>query len=390
MCKTDAHDCSPLAEEECFAPALTGPGTLAGRYLRSFWQPIYVSSELSAGEARPICVMGQRYTLFRSVNGEPRVVAYRCAHRGTQLSVGTVEDDCIRCFYHGWKYNGDGRCVEQPAEKVSFASKVRIASYPVQDYLGLVFAYFGEGEVPELQRFRDLEGSGILECERIACDFNYFNEIENAPDEMHVYFAHRGLLSHRGEVILPTISCEETEYGFVQYGVREYSPVTSWVTHILMPNCGEWLVPPDPEYRGPGGWRDSVYWWVPIDDFSHFTYNVRRVRISRERTAEYMEYQRRRRELLVGLPPPSEVASAVLAGKCRVQDVRRPDATWIQDHVAQAGQGVIADRSTERLGSSDVGVVLLRRLWNRELSALASGATLKRWVRPGSLNHMIY
>src|SRR5215813_3040234 len=83
----------------------TGPGTLAGRYLRMFWHPVYVGDRLKASHAVPIQVMGEKFTLYRGEGGTPYVVDFRCAHRGTQLSVGWVEGECIRCFYHGWKYD---------------------------------------------------------------------------------------------------------------------------------------------------------------------------------------------------------------------------------------------------------------------------------------------
>ena len=81
----------------------TGPGTLAGRYLRMFWQPVYVSEELKTGCAVPIRNMSENFTLYRGASGTPYVVDFRCAHRGTQLSLGWVEQEGIRCFYHGWK-----------------------------------------------------------------------------------------------------------------------------------------------------------------------------------------------------------------------------------------------------------------------------------------------
>jgi 5,5'-dehydrodivanillate O-demethylase len=82
----------------------------------------------------------------------------------------------------------------------------------------------------------------------------------------------------------------------------------------------------------------------------------------------------------------SEVAEAVLAGRLRIQDVEpRPDLVQIQDYVAQCGQGVSADRAHERLGRSDVGVILLRQIWARELRALAEGRPLKEWTRPTRL-----
>src|SRR5512145_761863 len=123
----------------------TGPGTLAGRYLRMFWQPVCCSHELAIGQTLPVRIMGEDFALYRGESGTPYLVAPRCAHRGTQLSVGSVEGECIRCFYHGWKYVGSGKCTEQPAEGQSFAEKVRIPSYAVNEYIGLIFAYVGAG-----------------------------------------------------------------------------------------------------------------------------------------------------------------------------------------------------------------------------------------------------
>jgi 5,5'-dehydrodivanillate O-demethylase len=120
-----------------------GPGTLAGQFMRRFWQPVCHAQDLPSGRAKPIKVMGEQFTLHRGQAGAPHVVAFRCAHRGTQLSTGWVEGDRIRCFYHGWTYDASEQCVEMPAEDPSFPPKVRIASYPTQEYLGLVFAYFG-------------------------------------------------------------------------------------------------------------------------------------------------------------------------------------------------------------------------------------------------------
>src|SRR5713226_7171098 len=98
--------------------------------------------------------MSEDFTLYRGQSGTPHLVAFRCAHRGTQLSTGWVEGDCIRCFYHGWKYDGAGQCVEQPAEDSSFPPKVKIVSYPTEEYLGLIFAYLGDAEHGDTGAFR--------------------------------------------------------------------------------------------------------------------------------------------------------------------------------------------------------------------------------------------
>src|SRR5262245_60715423 len=117
----------------------TGPGTLAGCFMRSFWQPVYRAKDLSPGQTKPIRIMSEDFTLYRGESGTTHLLAPRCAHRRAQLSAGWVEGDCIRCMYHGWKYDGSGQCVEQPAEDESFAKKIRIRSYPTREYLGLVF-----------------------------------------------------------------------------------------------------------------------------------------------------------------------------------------------------------------------------------------------------------
>ena len=102
----------------------TGPGTLAGRYLRLFWQPVFIGTDLPAGRAKPIRIMSEDFTLYRGESGQAHCVAFRCAHRGTQLSTGWVEGDEIRCFYHGWKYDGTGQCTEQPAEPEPFCRRI--------------------------------------------------------------------------------------------------------------------------------------------------------------------------------------------------------------------------------------------------------------------------
>src|SRR5690349_12789498 len=114
--------------------ALTGPGTLMGRFMRTFWHPVGVSAQLAPGRAVPFRIMNEDFTLYRGESGAAHVVAFRCAHRGTQLSTGWVEGDEIRCFYHGWKYSGEGECIEQPAEPEPFCQRIKIRSYPTEEY----------------------------------------------------------------------------------------------------------------------------------------------------------------------------------------------------------------------------------------------------------------
>jgi 5,5'-dehydrodivanillate O-demethylase len=153
--------------------AHTGPDTLGGKLMRSVWQPVSLSESVEAGRAIPIQIMGEEFTFYRGETGTPHLVAGRCAHRNTQLSVGWIEGDCIRCFYHGWKYDEDGQCVEQAVENPGFAAKVSIPSYPVQEYLGLVFAYLGEGEPPPMQRYPEFESGCVVDAVMMDVPYNF-------------------------------------------------------------------------------------------------------------------------------------------------------------------------------------------------------------------------
>src|SRR5581483_4425315 len=103
-----------------------------------------------------------------------------------------------RCFYHGWRYDASGQCVEQPAEPEPFCQRIKIRSYPIQEYLGLVFAYLGEGDQPPMMRFAEFEDSsrGILDQNASTTPCNYFNLIDNDP--IHIYFVHRTFNSDQG------------------------------------------------------------------------------------------------------------------------------------------------------------------------------------------------
>jgi len=384
MAATNGKATRQYSQQDYTDFAHAGPGTLAGEYLRRFWHPVCLARDLLPGRAKPIRIMNEDFTLYRGEGGAPHTVAFRCAHRGTQLSTGWVEGDCIRCFYHGWKYDGSGHCVEQPAEDAGFASKVKIESYPTEEYLGLIFAYLGDAErgdtgafrPPPLPRFPDFEGEGVLIAAAYTWPCNFFNNLENGPDEVHVCFVHRST-SLEAIAEVPQITAEETEYGLVQYGTRSDGEVR--VTPFLMPNILQFKTPADvPEF----GWLDVLGWRVPIDDTHHTGFRVFFAHLTGELARRYLADQEQRRARLAALPPGYQVAEAVLRGDLRMQDLGdRPDIVQIQDHVSQCGQGAIADRVNERLGRSDVGVILLRKIWARELQALAEGRPLKQWRR---------
>jgi 5,5'-dehydrodivanillate O-demethylase len=360
----------PYREADYIDLEHTGPGTLAGRFMRRFWHPVYTSEELKPGWSVPIMIMCEPLTLYRGESGDAHLVDFRCAHRATQLSTGWVEDDCIRCRYHGWKYDGSGQCVEAPLENPNFHRRIRIKSYPVQEYLGLIFAYMGEGTPPPLPHYHWFDQEGVLETKATPRDCNYFNELENDPE--HVGFTHRDPKLPRGEFNTGLKArFEESSWGIAQY--RTY-PTGYWVVHHGMPNIHS------TSSRGP-----ELRFKVPIDDEHHVSFMVALKLLTGEAAAQRREHHAAAERLAVAqIPVHDELLAAIFAGKVRLHDVDAdppPGISMInvQDEVTQIGQGKIRDRRQEHLGQSDAYVVLLRSIWERELRALAEGRPLKDW-----------
>ena len=364
----------------------TGPGTLAGRYLRSVWQPVYHSADLAPGRAKPLRVMGEAFTIYRGASGAPHLVDRTCPHRGMQLSAGFVEEDAIRCFYHGWKFASDGRCLEQPAEESRFAGKIRITSYPVREYLGLVFAYLGAGEPPEFQRFPEFEHfDGLLEIDSYLRECNFFQNLENSLDQSHIGFVHGTGAASFGNVLGRALKAEESEWGLTYTYTREDGQ--AFVVEFGMPNVVNLAtLPTDPEI----GFQEALHWWVPIDDLTHIQFSVRRAPVTGE-AARSVQERREARRSEIDLPH-QRVAEEILCGRLHIVDVdpKRCDIVRLQDDVAQVGQRRIAARSLEHRGASDVGVVAGRRIWQRELGAFAEGRRGKAWKRPAGMRPSVW
>jgi 5,5'-dehydrodivanillate O-demethylase oxygenase subunit len=367
----------------------TGPGTLAGRYLRMFWQPVALGEELAAGRAKPIRIMSEDFTLYRGDVGRAHAVAFRCAHRGTQLSTGWVEGDNLRCFYHGWVYGPDGQCVEQPAEPEPFCNRIRIRSYPVEEYLGLIFVYLGEGAPPEFPRYPEFEATPeLVLAGAFLRESNLVTHLANIFDHAHIPFVHgfrSGYRAGQGHA-------EESDWGVAERIEEKDGRVR--YSHFGMPNICELR----PNLQGG---RPGMQWGVPIDDRSHWNFHLRAGRTPEETAALRQD---------PGEDDPAvralirEQTHAVLAGKLTVEEAmatqgRRANII-IQDNVAQAGQMAaghhlnpqvaqmdaqqLLDPRAEHLGREDVGFMLIRTLWTRELRALAEGRPVKSWRHPGS------
>jgi 5,5'-dehydrodivanillate O-demethylase len=349
-----------------------------------FWQPIFVAAELLAGRPQTVRVMSESYTLYRGESGTPYLVSPVCPHRQTQLSLGWVENENIRCFYHGWMFDGTGKCVDQPAEPAPFCDKVPIQGYPTREQFGLIFAFLGEGEAPEFPRFPLFEKSpDLLWAESVTRHCNFFQNLENAVDTVHVGFVHRtqpGTID--GRIDSPLCFAEEGDWGVVYETKRKNGAHRK--TLIGMPNSFN-LILLSFEGDADALWQEAIQWYVPIDDESHRAFLVRRFLVDDAEAPRIIE---RIRATVAGRTANHvELARAILAGKIRLEDVDPASTDYfrLQDDIAQMGQGAITDRSRDRLGRSDAGPIMVRKLWTRELKALAAGKPLKQWRRAADL-----
>jgi 5,5'-dehydrodivanillate O-demethylase len=358
--------------------ARTGPGTPGGRFMRQFWTAVHRSQDLALGHAKPIRIMSEDFTLYRGATGAAQVIDYRCPHRGAPMHLGWVEGDDIRCVYHGWKFDGTGQCIEQPAEEAGFARKVRTRAYPTREYMGLVYAYFGEGEPPAFPPHPLPTSEGFVDvwyAEHVPC--NYLQCLENSMDEVHVAFVHRPGGSHAAIADLPAVSAEETQWGMIRYGTRRNGKVR--VSLHYAPAVTRVVVPPLAGMDGIGGWVEIYFHFTPVDDENHLWLITSHVPLT---GADADAYRAKRAEYwrkVAEARPARELALELIQGQHRYDDVRHPDLAIVQDIAVQAGQGVIADRDNEHLGRSDAAIILWRKILGRELRAFAEGKPAKRW-----------
>ena len=351
----------------------TGPGTLAGRYLRRSWQPVYVAEKLPQGRIAPIRILGEELALYRGESGTARIISNECPHRLTRLHIGWIEGETIRCRYHGWRFDESGQCVEQPAEPKPFCDRVKkLASYPTHEAHGLIFAYLGEGASPAFPPLPGLEDGAregwtvSASAEMIPC--NWFQSAENIMDDVHVNFAHRDhLVNTAARPFVPTKTwAQETPFGLTQF--QERGEQTDKI-HFTMPNQCFLAHQLRSARDDKPFWFKALFWYVPIDDESHLHILI-------------MVYHTKRRERPEATPIHEEI-EAILSGRKTWEDVaKHPNIIRIQDGVSICGQGKIEDRSREQLGRSDAALAMLRRMWRRELELLAAGQQVTQFGTP--------
>lgn len=358
----------------------TGAGTPMGELLRRYWQPCFPSSQLTSDRPRRVRVLGEDLILFRDKQGRAGLMHEHCCHRGASLFYGRVEEDGIRCCYHGWKFDTQGHCLVQPAEADGGRTrhKFRQPWYSVEERYGLVYAYMGPPDKkPVLTRwkqFEDLEPDEIIEVrwwpgyganKKIPrydiqpLDFNWLLAFEQPMDGVHLpwlHFHHSGdqftgvkLTAESGELppyaridgIAGEVVAERTTLGVSQGFPMPGPDGRLWFgrNEAIVPNIA--VIP---------GFIDMMY-IVPMDDSHCLSFMLWRSKKGQQR-ALITEWH---------------------DGKTWDEMTEEEHQLSPGDYEAQSSIGVVPAHSREHLSPGDTAVIMLRRRLEEAIDDVAAG-----------------
>ena len=386
---------------------LVGPGTPMGELMRRYWQPIAGVAELKKNPTKAVRLLGEDLVLYRDMGGRLGLIEASCAHRRVNMLFGIPEEQGLRCPYHGWLYDETGQCLEMPGEvpDSTFPSRVKLKAYPVQSLGGLVFAYLGPAPAPLLPHYYPFVEEGRVRSigwTVVTC--NWLQIMENSLDPIHGEYLHGyfsryvmerlGVVRDRGDVYgkramepNPSVeywrkggmgmrhlsaSCSRFEYGVLKHRLLEGETVEDskgWqIGHpVIFPNLE----------CGTGGHGFQIR--VPIDD-THTYY----VYYSSDLPREGEEPDQAEEDIPVYHVP--------IAG---VDDEGLPiwgqlDNNSGQDHFAWTSQGPRMQRNKEKLGQTDVGLILFRRMLSEQMDVVEDGGEPMNVVRDPSKNDIIW
>jgi 5,5'-dehydrodivanillate O-demethylase len=353
-----------------------GLGTPMGALLRRYWHPIATLPELMTEPVLAVTLLGENLALYRTPGGELGLVAQRCPHRGASLAYGIPEDDGLRCAYHGWKFDTGGSCLEQPAEPgdSTFRDRVHIPAYPVQEMGGLIWAYLGPDPAPLLPRF-DLFVRDDLEREigitRLPC--NWLQIMENSLDPVHLEYLHSVYMNYVLKRQGKPPASQTKHHDRIAFDVFEYGIIKRRLWVGDSEDSDEWQVGHPilfPNILSVGDAGSSQFQIrVPIDD-TH-TYHV----------------WYRTRACSDSAPRQSPADIPVLDYAYKNEDGRLVvDTVSGQDMMVWVTQGPISDRTSERLGTSDKGVILYRGLLEEQMLKVERGEDPMAVVRDPTKN----
>ncbi|HTY78249.1 MAG TPA: Rieske 2Fe-2S domain-containing protein [Candidatus Bathyarchaeia archaeon] len=375
-------------------------GTPMGDTMRRYWMPALLGRELPEPDGAPVRVrlLGEDLIAFRDSEGRVGLLDEFCPHRRASLFFGRNEECGLRCVYHGWKFDTDGRCVDmmnEPAE-LQFKDKIAITSYPTVEVGGVVWAYLGPAErrpaAPDFAWTR-VPPSRVT-VSKVIQETNWLQGLEGGIDTSHAPIMHRLLTSNssrpgfkpdnpfvRGKA--PTLALDVTDYGYRYAGIRPLGENIHVRTyHFIMPFH---QIRPS---RSEGGVPlVAGHMWVPIDDLNTMVYNWEYSTTEAPLTDE----DRLERRLGNG---PLDVDQTTFRSKRnrgnnylldrqvqKTESFTGIDGINTQDRAIQESMGPIVDRSREHLGPADRAVIQARRLLLEAVRTVTDGG-VPRGIEP--------
>jgi phthalate 4,5-dioxygenase len=370
----------------------TGPGTPMGDLFRRYWIPALMSSELPEPDCPPVRVklLSERMIAFRDSSGKFGLTDEFCAHRGVSLWFGRVEENGIRCPYHGWKYDTTGQCVEVPSEPAEsgYCKKIRLKSYPLVERGGILWTYMGPPELqPELPEF---EFATVAPQRRYVSkrhqECNYLQAMEGGIDSSHVSFLHSGALEHdplfkgaRGnkynlQDFQVKFEVVESDGGLL-IGARRnaengnyYWRITQWVMPCFT------AIPPRGDHPIHG------HFWIPIDDETcwSWSYDYHPTRDLTQIEVQAMEDGYGIHVKLIPntfIPVQNKDNDYLMDRAAQKAKVSYSGISGIaiQDSSLQESMGPIADRTRENLVSTDNGIIMARHRLRKAVQAMQNG-----------------
>ena len=346
-----------LTKEQNERLTAVGPGTPGGALLRRYWQALCPAAELTSDRPKKrVRVLGEDLLVYRNAEGQAFCIAEYCPHRHASLFFGFIEPEGIRCCYHGWKFDCEGQCTEQPFENAASAKRIKVDAYPVEELGGLLFVYMGPDpkRAPLLPRWDVLARNDAARTIIMlpTHDCNWLQIQENTVDSTHTYYLH-GHMSIVNN--LPTIA----QAGYFHRPITAYDwRVCDWGIEKTVTYGGD---NPETEIRPPlifpnilripEGPVEALHLRVPIDD---------------EHT----------RIIWIGLrrgSAPGATTYQYVPDKPMTYDESEIQTFYGQDRVVWETQGKIYDRSTEHLGASDRGIVMFRRMLAEQIDRVERG-----------------
>jgi phthalate 4,5-dioxygenase oxygenase subunit len=387
-------------------------GTPMGELLRRFWLPVLLSEELPEPDGPPkkITVMGEALLAFRDTRGRIGVLDQHCPHRGANLWLGRNEECGIRCVYHGWKFDTDGRCVDMPTSypDLNAKDKMRIKAYPVREWGDMIWAYMGPAEMkPELPA---LEMALLPPEHRYVSkkwqDCNWVQAMEGSIDTAHFTFAHLTFDKEENEIL-------DIKKHFVNPLVRMSADHMRWIAEDPRPVIK--VNEHDAGLTIAGGrltGSDNIYWriaqflmpvhsyapsampgdtifgqtFIPVTDTNCWIYtyawNPERPLTNDERQA-YKRGNGVISEVDENYVPLRHKGNNYLLDRAlqKTKSYTGIKGVSEQDAAVQDSQGPIADRTREHLGPTDLGILHWRKFMIEAARALQQGTEPEQATR---------